>query len=475
VRDLSVLIPARNERYLKPTVDDVLAHAKADTEVIVVCDGGWPIEPLPQHPRLTVLYHPIAVGQRAATNHAARLSNARYVMKLDAHCSIDDGFDVKLIAAAKQLGEAVTQIPRQHHLHVFNWRCQGCGTETYQGPTPTMCVTCASKGTPGGPFEQVWLWERRQNHWRKSTDKPNRKFIASDNWRFDTTLHFQYGGTKGASHDGDICDVMSSLGACFFMSRRRFFELGGLDEAGGIWGQFAVEIALKSWLSGGRHVVNRRTWFAHFFRVGGMTFPYPLSGAQVDSARTYSRSLWLSNSWPGQKRPLSWLIEKFAPLPDWHDESGAAVLAAVNAAGKTFRVVDALTDTADSHPPSGCVDHDGFGKHVPSDAMSLTPIDCSGRSRSGEVLSVGNQVEMCRIAAPSVVAQVVEDRNVLAATHRNRMNQPSVDESMGESAAAPASAESPISARVEPSLPIPAVRRGVDGDCGEQPPQEVAV
>ena len=39
VPDLSVILPGRNEMFLARTVEDVLAHAKGDTEVIAVLDG----------------------------------------------------------------------------------------------------------------------------------------------------------------------------------------------------------------------------------------------------------------------------------------------------------------------------------------------------------------------------------------------------------------------------------------------------
>src|SRR3990167_8131857 len=103
-RDLSVLIPARQEMWLKATVEDVLAHRQADTEVIVVLDGAWADPPLAQHPDVRIVYQPQPIGQRAATNLAARLSSARYVMKLDAHCAIADGFDAALVKAAETLG-----------------------------------------------------------------------------------------------------------------------------------------------------------------------------------------------------------------------------------------------------------------------------------------------------------------------------------------------------------------------------------
>src|SRR4051812_7387261 len=145
--DLSVLIPARNERFLKRTIEDVLAHAMAETEVIAVLDGEWADPPLPDLPRLRVTHSAAVIGQRAATNLAAKMSGARYVMKLDAHCSVADGFDVALIAADQELGrDDITQIPAMYNLHGFNWRCQACGTETYQGPTPTACTVCAAAG-----------------------------------------------------------------------------------------------------------------------------------------------------------------------------------------------------------------------------------------------------------------------------------------------------------------------------------------
>ena len=63
--DLSVIIPARNEEWLNRTVADVLSHVEADTEILVILDGAWPKEPLPQHERVTMVYLPDAIGQRA--------------------------------------------------------------------------------------------------------------------------------------------------------------------------------------------------------------------------------------------------------------------------------------------------------------------------------------------------------------------------------------------------------------------------
>lgn len=301
--DLSVLIPARNEEWLRLTVEDVLAHSKAETEVIVVLDGAWAAPPLVQHPRVTVVHHPESIGQRAATNEAARISTARYVMKLDAHCSLADGFDVALIEAAEEMDclDDVTQIPAQKNLHVFDWVCDGCGRRIYQGPTPTQACEC------GGAWSKSVVWKPRRG-------------VTTKAWSFDSRLQFQYDGAMAKRmKQGDFVETMSCLGACFFMSRDRYWKLGGLDEGHGSWGQMGTEIGCKSWLSGGRMVTNLRTWFAHMFRTqgGDFSFPYPLSGSAQEKARRYSRDLWTKDRWPGQVRPLSWMLEHFAPVPGW--------------------------------------------------------------------------------------------------------------------------------------------------------------
>lgn len=296
--DLSVIIAARNEMWLGHTVADVLAHATGDTEVIVILDGAWPETPLPIDPRLKVIYHPISIGQRAAVNEGARLSNARYIMKLDAHCAVAPGFDTALMADCQP---DWTVIPRMYNLHVFDWRCTVCGHTQYQGPTPGLCEC-------GGSYTRDIKWQPR---WNRQTDFA----------RFDHNLHFQYWGAykDREAAQPDIADVMSSVGACWFMERDRFWQLGGLDEAHGSWGQMGVEIACKSWLSGGRQVVNKKTWFSHLFRTQGGDFghPYPITASDVDKARSYSQDLWTNNKWPGQIHPFSWLIAKFQPVPDW--------------------------------------------------------------------------------------------------------------------------------------------------------------
>ena len=304
--DLSVLIPARNEMFLARTIEDILQNSQGDTEVIAVCDGGWPDPPIADHPRVHLIYHAESIGQRAATNEAARLSQAKFIMKCDAHCAFDEGFDVKLM---EKFEYDWTVIPRMYNLHAFNWKCKSCNDEQYQGPTPTKCDKCG-----GTEFERVMIWQKRESR-------------KSDFMRFDSNMKFQYWGAYGKRPEaqGDIADQMCAIGACWMIHRERFWDLGGLDEEHGSWGQMGVEIACKSWLSEGKQVVNKKTWFAHMFRTqgGDFGFPFPLSGRAVQKARDHSRKLWQGNTWPKAVRNLDWLLDHFKPVPDWHDEKGS--------------------------------------------------------------------------------------------------------------------------------------------------------
>lgn len=295
--DLSVLIPARNEMFLKATIDNVLAHMEADSEIIVVLDGAWAEPCIPDHERVHLVYHSKSIGQRAATNEAARLARGQYVLKLDAHCAVDQGFDRKLIADY-QPGETV--IPRMYNLHVFDWLCQSCGYRVYQGPQPEKCEKC---GAPGMVMDVVF-----QPRWNRKTDFA----------RFDNTLHFQYWReySNRPQSKGDHCDVMCCVGAGWMMSKARYFEIEGMDEGHGSWGQMGVELACKSHLDGGRQVVNKNTWFSHLFRTQpGFGFPYPNPG--IDKARDYSNWLWRGNHWKKAIHPLSWLLEKYWPVEGW--------------------------------------------------------------------------------------------------------------------------------------------------------------
>lgn len=294
--ELSILIPARNEMFLKQTIEDILKHIEADTEIIAVLDGYWPDPAIEDHPRVTLIHYSESVGQRAACNEAAKLAKGKYIMKADAHCAFDQGFDKKML---NLMQDDLTMIPVMRNLHAFNWICEA-GHERYQGPSGP-CKEC------GKPTTMKMIWNPKTNP-------------QSTAYYFDKDLHFQYWNSWGKQQSGDLTETMSAQGSCFMISKQRYFDLDICDQTWGSWGNQGTEVALKTWLSGGRLVVNRKTWYAHMFRTqgGDFAFPYPLSGREVEHARQCSRDIFLNDKWPKAVHKLSWLIHKFNP-PTWED------------------------------------------------------------------------------------------------------------------------------------------------------------
>ena len=298
--DLSILIPARNEMFLARTIEDILNNIEGNTEIIAVMDGYWTDPPIPQHERVTVIYNPESIGQRAATNQAAKLSKAKYLMKCDAHCAFDKGFDIKMM---KEMHDDWTMAPLMKNLHAFDWICPD-GHHRYQGPSGP-CRDC------GKETVRDILWQPKKS--------PN-----SVSYCFDSEPHFQYFGdwTKRPEGQGEITETMSLQGSCWMLTRNKYWELGVCDENFGSWGSQGIEVAVKTWLSGGSVMVNKKTWYAHMFRTqgGDFGFPYPISGRDQEKAKSYARNLFFNNNWPQQVRPLSWLVEKFWPVKGWTEE-----------------------------------------------------------------------------------------------------------------------------------------------------------
>ena len=292
--ELSIIIPARNEMFLNKTIEDIFQHLEADTEVIAVLDGNWPTVPIPDNPGLTLIHHPVSIGQRAATNEAARISSAKYIMKVDAHCSFDQGFDKKML---ELMQDNITMVPIMRNLHAFDWVCTN-KHRRYQGPSG-VCEQCSEPTT----MDVCWI------------AKTNPQSTA---YRFDTDMHFQYWNEWGKKQKGDLTESMSIQGSCFMVTRDKYFELDLCSENFHSWGQQGVEVACKTWLSGGRVMVNRKTWYAHMFRTQGGDFSFPYENPQslVVENREKSRELFAKNKWNKAIHDFNWLLKKFDP-PGW--------------------------------------------------------------------------------------------------------------------------------------------------------------
>ena len=116
---LSVVIPAKNEIYLEKTIKNVLDNAEGEIEVIAVLDGYIP-DPqiIMKDERVIFLHFSDSIGQRKAINEGVKIAKGEFIMKLDAHCAVDKGFDVKLAADCEY---DWTIIHRMYNLDIETW------------------------------------------------------------------------------------------------------------------------------------------------------------------------------------------------------------------------------------------------------------------------------------------------------------------------------------------------------------------
>jgi glycosyltransferase involved in cell wall biosynthesis len=312
---LSIIIPARREMFLKNTVEDILRNKRGNTEIIVVLDGEWADPPVEQHPDVNVIYLPEAIGQRAATNLGVKLAKGHWIMKLDAHCAMSEGFDVKMM---EHIQEDWTMVPTMRNLWTFSWKCDYCGCKWYQGPTPTKCQETNYKKTgkpcPSNKFHRKLMWIAKE--------RPQ-----SNSYCFDSEPHFQYFNewTKTNTYKEQLktgfTETMSLQGSCFMCSKKKYEELDLCSEYFPSWGSQGIEVAMKTWLSGGKVMVDHSVFYAHMFRTqgGDFSFPYPQSGNRVQEAKRKAKDLFFSNKWEKQIHPLSYVLDKFWPIKGWDE------------------------------------------------------------------------------------------------------------------------------------------------------------
>ena len=330
---------------MRKAIETTLEAAEGDIEIIAVLDGYWPVPNISDDPRVVLIHHTEPVGQRRGVNEAAEIAKGKFILKTDGHSTFDKDFDVKLAADCEY---DWTVIPRMYNLHAFDWVCKS-GHRFYQDNADphkkNYCANTAKVELSGvvGKIERLKVKKKTNTKKYKVLQekvgtlnsiianckeeveieyvyKP-RKFKLTDFMYMNSDLRVKYWSSyrKRPEAKGDIVDVMNGQGACWFMHRDRFLELGGLDEKHGFWGQVGVEVACKAWLSGGRQVVNKKTWFSHMFRTTSeFAFPYKIRASKQEEARAYSRDLWLNDKWPQATRKFNWLIEKFKPVPTWN-------------------------------------------------------------------------------------------------------------------------------------------------------------
>lgn len=282
---LSIVIPSRNEQFLYKTIHDLLQKAEGEIEILPVLDGYYPpAEEIIIDPRVIYIHKGEAEGMRPGINDAVSVSTGKYIMKIDAHCMVDKGFDVKLKAVSQPNW---VLIPRRKRLDPINWCIQDVGKVDIDYEFLSFPDNPSDFGGPGLNGR---VWDQRI---KERLNDP------------------KY----------DIDDNMSFQGSCWFMEKDYFYQLELMDwkNYGTFWNE-AQEIGLKSWLSGGAVKTVKTTWYAHLHK--GKTFGrgYRISSRTIEQGAKFGNE-WINNkAWAKQTLPFSWLIDHFQPVPGWEGD-----------------------------------------------------------------------------------------------------------------------------------------------------------
>lgn len=208
---VSVIIPSRKERYLNQTIREISQKLKGDFEIIVILDGADE----ERLPGVKYIHNPNSVGMRGSINQAVAVARGKYLMKLDAHCMLDEAVDLKLAADHQPNW---IQIPRRKRLNAKKWEID--------------------KNKPDVDYMY---------------NNSDFMGIANRHKNFDPVLKKKL-----------IDDTESFQGSCYFIEKAYFIRLGLLDDQNFDGsGHESQEIAIKIISDGGRIIRNKKTWYAH--------------------------------------------------------------------------------------------------------------------------------------------------------------------------------------------------------------------
>ena len=265
----SVIIPSRNEKYLQQTIQDLLSKSRGDIEIKAVLDGYWPpIEKIVNDIRVSYIHFSDARGMRNAINSGVAVSNGEFILKCDAHCMFGNSYDEIL---KRDCESNWVVVPRRYALDPEKWEIID---------------------NPKYPIDYMYLdREMHGQHWIDKNKDQSLKDLPID-------------------------DLMSAQGSCWYMRRTYYDWLELMDEEN--YGKFASEfqeVGLKCWLSGGRVVVNKKTWYAHWHKTESRG--YSLASSEFEKGNNFALNWLTKKNWHRQRLQLKWLIKKFAPVPTW--------------------------------------------------------------------------------------------------------------------------------------------------------------
>jgi len=278
---VSIAIPSKTEKFLQRTIQDVLEKADGPIEVYPILDGYEPpADEIVNDPRVHYIRLPPTSysKKRQGINQMVEICNGKYVMSVDAHVMFAKGFDTVLKRDIEEYNWVM--IPRRHRLDAENWSLQP-----------------QDDNRPPIDYEYIMF-----------------RGLARD-----TGFHgFKWDERTLSRMDIPIDDILTCQGSCWFMSKEWFNEMKFMQVEGFTgWGQEAESICFKTWMRGGRCVVDKNTFYAHLHKGPKYGRMYHMSKAENRRCYNYSYDYFMNNRDTMAIHKLDWLIDKFMPMPGW--------------------------------------------------------------------------------------------------------------------------------------------------------------
>ena len=281
---VSIIIPARKEPYIRETLRDVMGNAVGDIEVILVLDGDVPDYELPEDKRLRVYYNSKPMGLRPCLNAAIDVAKGKYILKVDAHCTIGEGWD-KILKADCEDNWIV--VPRRYWFDAPTWSI-----------TDRPLVDAMRYPYP---FKPVYRPRLTCRPWPERAEEYEDEMLITD---------------------------MGYQGSMWFMQREHWHRIGGMnpDDGYGTFGEEPQELGLKTQLGPweGEVMRNKKTWYAHWSKPMEHWHTDPGEAGRVPTnefhaANDWAFQYWWNNRWEERLHDFEWLIDKFWPIPKWPD------------------------------------------------------------------------------------------------------------------------------------------------------------
>lgn len=276
---VSIIIPARAEKpeNLQRTLKSIYENATGEFEVLVGFNGE-PFYDLLAYPDLTILPFSRPVGIKSNINALGAMADGKYLIKLDAHTSVGKGFD-EILKADMQDDWIIT--PRFYVLNGETWQWQDDRFYDY------FYLSC--------PF----------------TDPKGFRFKAGGHWPERTKERL----------DADSIDETPQIhGSCWFMTKDRFFELGGFPLTDPYsHGMEPIHLALRNWLKGGKVMVNKNTHYAHLHQ-DSKDRGYPEDRSHTEKTYNEVAKHYMGDKESNMIHDMKWFInEKFPGMPGWEN------------------------------------------------------------------------------------------------------------------------------------------------------------